>query len=194
MEHVRRTSSHVSAIRRLRFLADTAGGCNPDFDPFRRLPLTWYYNYPGETGDGLNWVNSHVVNIPKETSPAHFHPPKGMGGASGIPQREMYLVLDPGAYKLNTWGRSASLLVFPDLRDLRRYEQHQLEPGMFIYIPPGTGHRGLDVFVNVLTIPGFKPHNEYYLDRDIRDTAGGSAPFNENLLGAKNYERIEDLL
>lgn len=194
MENVRQTASPVSTVRRLRFLADTAGGCNPDFDPFRRLPLTWFYNYPGETGDGLNWVNSHVVNIPKETSPAHFHPPKAVGGASGIPQREMYLVLDPIAYHLNTWGRSPSLIVFPDLRDLRRYEQHPLDPGLFIYIPPGTGHRGLDVFVNVLTIPGFKPHNEYYLDRDIRDAAGGAAPFNENMLGAKNYERIEDLL
>ena len=50
---------------------------------------------------------------------------------------------------------------------------------MFIYMPPSTGHRGLDVFVNVLTIPGFKPHNEYYIDRDIRDTAGGQALFRE---------------
>jgi len=194
MENTERPASHVSAARRLRYLADTAGGCNPDFDPFRRLPLTWYYNDPGETADGLNWVNSHVVNIPRETSPAHFHPPRGIGAAGGIPQREMYLVLDPQAYQLNTWGRSASLLTFPDLHDLRRYEQHALAPGMFIYIPPGTGHRGLDVFVNVLTIPGFKPHNEYYIDRDIRDTAGGQTPFNENLVGAKNYDRIEDLL
>jgi hypothetical protein len=194
MENVRRPTSHVSAVRRLRFMADTAGGCNPDFDPFRRLPLTWFYNYPGETEDGLNWVNSHVVNIPQESSPAHFHPPKGIGASGGIPQREMYLTLDPAAYQLNTWGRSASLLAFPDLRDLRRYEQHPLEPGMFIYIPPGTGHRGLDVFVNVLTIPGFKPHNEYYMDRDIRDATGGQVPYNENLVDAKNYERIEDFL
>jgi hypothetical protein len=194
MENVSRHTSHVSAARRLRFLADTAGGCNPDFDPFRRLPLTWFYNYPGETNDGLNWVNSHVVNIPKETSPAHFHPPKGIGAAGGIPQREMYLTLDPQAYELNTWGRTASLVVFPDLRDLRRYEQHPLQPGMFIYIPPGTGHRGLDAFVNVLTIPGFKPHNEYYMDRDIRDAADGQVPYNENLLDAKNYEHIENLL
>jgi hypothetical protein len=194
MENVARRTSHVPAVRRLRFLADTAGGCNPDFDPFRRLPLTWFYNYPGETDDGLNWVNSHVVNIPKETSPAHFHPPRGIGAAGGIPQREMYLTLDPQAYQLNTWGRSASLLAFPDLRDLRRYEQHPLQPGMFIYIPPGTGHRGLDVFVNVLTIPGFKPHNEYYIDRDILDATGGRVPYNENLLNAKNYGRIEDLL
>lgn len=194
MENVHRKTSHVSAVRRLRYLADTAGGCNPDFDPFRRLPLTWYYNYPGESGDGLNWVNSHVVNIPKETSPAHFHPPRGIGQSGGIPQREMYLVLDPAAYQLNTWGRTASILTFPDLRNLAQYEQHPLEPGMFLYIPPGTGHRGLDVFVNVLTIPGFKPHNEYYLDRDIRDQAQGAAPFNENLLGSKNYDRIEDLL
>ncbi len=194
MENVGRRCSHVSAVRRLRFLADTAGGCNPDFDPFRRLPLTWYYNYPSETEDGLNWVNSHVVNIPQETSPAHFHPPQGIGASGGIPQREMYLVLDPQAYQLNTWGRPAALLTFPDLRDLRRYQQHPLEPGMFIYLPPGTGHRGLDVFVNVLTIPGFKPHNEYYIDRDIRAAADGQVPYNENLLEAKNYERIEDLL
>ncbi|MGA2257041.1 MAG: hypothetical protein ABSG53_20510 [Thermoguttaceae bacterium] len=194
MENVLRRTSHLSAVRRLRYLADTAGGCNPDFDPFRRLPLTWYYNYPGESDDGLNWVNSHVVNIPKETSPAHFHPPKGIGAAGGIPQREMYLTLDPAAYQLNTWGRAAALLTFPNLRDLSCYQQHPLEPGMFIYIPPGTGHRGLDVFVNVLTIPGFKPHNEYYIDRDIRDTTAGTVPFNENLLETKNYARIEDLL
>ncbi len=194
MENVLRRSSHVSAVRRLRYLADTAGGCNPDFDPFRRLPLTWYYNYPGESDDGLNWVNSHVVNIPQETSPAHFHPSTGIGAAGGIPQREMYLTLDPAAYQLNTWGRAATLLTFPNLQDLRCYQEHPLRPGMLIYIPPGTGHRGLDVFVNVLTIPGFKPHNEYYLDRDIRDTTAGTAPCNENLLEAKNYARIEDLL
>ena len=194
MEKVDRPSRHVSSVRRLRYLADTAGGCNPDFDPFRRLPLTWHYNYPGESGDGLNWVNSHVVNIPKETSPAHFHPPKGVGLSGGIPQREMYLVLDPQAYELDTWGRSASILLWPDLRDLSRSDQVPLEPGMFVYIPPGTGHRGLDVFVNVLTIPGFKPHNEYYIDRDIRDATAGKGPFNENLLDAKNYRAIEDLL
>ncbi len=76
MENIERHTSHVSFLRRLRYLADTAGGCNPDFDPFRRLPLTWYYNYPGESGDGLNWVNSHVVNIPKETSPIALSSPE----------------------------------------------------------------------------------------------------------------------
>jgi predicted dehydrogenase len=192
MENVERTTSHESTVRRLRYLLDTAGGCNPDFDPYRRLPLTWYVNYPGESGDGLNWVNSHVVNIPKETSPTHFHPRKTVGG--GLSQREMYLVLDPAAYKLNTWGRTASLILYPDLHDLRRYEQHRLEPGVFVYIPPGTGHRGLDAFVNVLTLPGFKPHNEYYIDRDIHDLSGGKSPCNENLLNAKNFQNIEDLL
>ncbi|MFB3826089.1 MAG: hypothetical protein ACE15B_04935 [Bryobacteraceae bacterium] len=193
MENVERRQSHISSARRLDYLLDNPGGCNPDFDPFRRLPLTWYMNYPGETGDGLNWVNSHIVNIPKEASPTHFHPPRSIGGP-GLPQREMYLVLDPRVWRLNTWGRSASLIVYPDLRDLCRYEQHPLEPGMFVYIPPGTGHRGIDVFVNVLTVPGFKPHNEYYIDRDIRDVSVGKSPFNENALDAKNYGRIEDLL
>jgi hypothetical protein len=192
MEYIPRERSHVSTARRLRYLVDSAGGCNPDFDPFRRLPLTWYANYPAESGDGLNWGNSHVVNIPQETSPTHFHPSTPPGG--GAAQSEMYLVLDPSGYGLNTWGRPAALTVFPDLRDLARYEQHPLEPGMFIYIPPGTGHRGLDVFVNVLTIPGFKPNNEYYLDRDIRDQTDGRSPYNEHLLDAKNYERIEEFL
>ena len=193
LENVRRSNSHVSAARRLTFLLDSPGGCNPDFDPFRRLPLTWYINYPDDSGDGLNWVNSHVVNIPKESSPTHFHPLKSIG-SPGLPQREMYLILDPQVWQLNTWGRSASLIVYPDLRDLCRYEEYPLEPGMFVYIPPGTGHRGVDVFVNVLTVPGFKPHNEYYLDRDIGEISGGKSPFNENLLDAKNYARIEDLL
>jgi mannose-6-phosphate isomerase-like protein (cupin superfamily) len=192
MENVGRSTSHESMVRRLRYLLDTAGGCNPDFDPFRRLPLTWFPNHPGESGDGLNWVNSHVVNIPKETSPTHFHPPKAVGGTTA--QREMYLVLDPEIYKLNTWGRTASLIVYPDLRNLHRYEEYHLEPEMFIYIPPGTGHRGLDAFVNVLTIPGFRPHNEYYLDRDIRDQAEGKSPYNEKLLDSKNYRTIEELL
>jgi len=192
MEYVPRERSHVSIARRLRFLIDSAGGCNPGFDPFRRLPLTWYANYPAESGDGLNWVNSHVVNIPQETSPTHFHPLNPPGGGSA--QSEMYLVLDPAGYGLNTGGRSAALTVFPDLRDLSRYEQPPLEPGMFVYIPPGTGHRGLNAFVNVLTIPGFKPNNEYYMDRDIRDQTAGQSPYNENLLDAKNYERIEDFL
>ena len=192
LEKLARKQSHISTVRRLQYLLDTSGGCNPDFAPFRRLPLTWYMNYPGESGDGLNFANSHVVNIPKETSPTHFHPTKPTHG--GLAQTEMYLVLDPQTYQLNTSGRPASLLVFPDLRDLRRHEEHSLAPGTFVYIPPGTGHRGLDVFVNVLTLPGFKPHNEYYLDREICDVAKGQSPYNENFPAARNYTRIEDLL
>jgi hypothetical protein len=191
LEKLDRMQSHVSTVRRLPFLLDTAGGCNPDFAPFRRLPLTWYMNYPGDSGDGLNFANSHVVNIPKETSPTHFHPVRCTNG--GLPQTEMYLVLDPRTYQLNTSGRPASLVVFPDLRDLRRYEQHSLAPGTFVYIPPGTGHRGLDVFVNVLTLPGFKPHNEYYLDREICDVAKEASPYNQNFPAARNYSRIEEL-
>ena len=191
LEKADRKTNHVSTARRLRYLLDTAGGCNPHFAPFRRLPLTWYMSRPGESGDGFNFVNSHVVNIPRETSPTHFHPARPING--GIAQTEMYLVLDPRPCQLNTSGRPASLIVFPDLRDLRLHEEYSLQPGTFVYIPPGTGHRGLDVFVNVLTIPGFKPHNELYLDRDIHDRAEGDAPCNEAFLGAKNYARLEDL-
>ncbi|MFP4173209.1 MAG: hypothetical protein ACLFV4_09890, partial [Candidatus Hydrogenedentota bacterium] len=72
--------------------------------------------------------------------------------------------------------------------------RHALKRGDLVYIPPGVGHRGLDVFVNVLTIPGFKPHNEIYIDQDILDRTGGEAPYNENGLARKNYERLEDYL
>ncbi len=187
-----RITSHISSAMRLRYLRDSSGGCNFDFDPFRRLPLTWYMNLPGERDDGINCFNSHVVNIARETSPTHVHPAAPIGG--GAPQCEMYLVLDPRVHDLNPYGRQAFLTVFPDLSDLARFEQYPLEPGSFVYIPAGTGHRGIDVFVNVITVPGFKPHNEYYIDRDIRDATGGSSPFNEDLLDLKNYEWLDDLL
>lgn len=187
-----RSTSHVPAAMRLRYLRDSPGGCNLDFDPFRRLPLTWYVNLPGESGDGLNFVNSHVVNIARETSPTHFHPRNAIGG--GLPQNEIYLVLDPSIYSLQTYGRKPYIVLFPDLRDLSRYKEHPLEPGSFVFIPAGMGHRGIDVFVNVITIPGFKPHNEYYIDQEILDTTRGKSPYNEALLNLKNYTRLSDLL
>jgi hypothetical protein len=192
MEKVDRTVSHISTVRRLRYLVDTAGGCSFDFDPYRRLPLTWYMDHPGMKGDGLNFVNSHVVNIPRELSSTHFHPQRPLLG--GLPQTEMYLVLDPRAARLDAHGRDASILLFPDLRNLNRYLEYPLQPGDFVYIPPGVAHRGLDVFVNVLTVPGFKPHNEIYIDRDIRDRTDGRSPYNENGLDRKNYDRLEDFI
>ena len=192
LEKADRTVSHISTARRLRYLVDTAGGCSFDFDPFRRLPLTWYPDHPGQRGDGVNFANSHVVNIPRELSSTHFHPRQPQVG--GLPQTEMYLVLDPQTRNLAAHGREASIILFPDLTDLHCYQQHRLSPGDLVYIPPGTGHRGLDVFVNVLTIPGFKPHNEFYIDQDICDRVGGSSPYNEDGFGRRNYDRLEDLL
>jgi hypothetical protein len=192
LENVDRTVSHISTARRLRYLVDTAGGCSFDFDPYRRLPLTWHMDRPGMKGDGINFVNSHVVNIPRELSSTHFHPQRSLRG--GLPQTEMYLVLDPRAAQLEARGREPSILLFPDLRNLHDYHELPLQPGDFVYIPPGTGHRGLDVFVNVLTVPGFKPHNEIYIDQDIRDRTDGKAPYNENGLDRKNYDRLEAFL
>ncbi len=192
IEKTDRSESHISTARRLRFLKDTAGGCSFDFEPVRRLPLTWYVDYPGQKGDGVNFVNAHVVNIPEELSSTHFHPVRPLNG--GLPQTEMYLVLDPQDYGIVNKDRDPEILLFPDLRDLRQYERHALKRGDLVYIPPGVGHRGLDVFVNVLTIPGFKPHNEIYIDQDILDRTGGGAPYNENGLARKNYERLEDYL
>lgn len=192
VEHTGRRDSEVSRSMRLRYLKDTSGGCNFDFDPFRRLPLTWYLTLPGEEDDGLNFVNSHVVNIPRETSPTHFHPANPVHG--GLPQDEIYLVLDPSSYRLNTYGRQASLVVYPDLHDLRRHEEHALQPGDLVYIPAGVGHRGKDVFANVITIPGFKPHNEYYIDRDLADAGVGDGIANHSLFHIKNYADLSALI
>ena len=192
IEHTERRTSHISTARRLRFLIDTAGGCSFDFEPVRRLPLTWHMDRPGEEGDGVNFVNAHVVNIPEELSSTHFHPKRSLRG--GLPQTEMYLVLDSRDYGIINKNREAAILLFPELRDLAQYERHALAPGDLVFIPPGVGHRGLDVFVNVLTIPGFKPHNEIYIDQDILDRTNGAAPYNENGLARKNYERLEDYL
>jgi hypothetical protein len=176
IEDTRRTQTHCSLTRRLVYLKDTSGGCNPGFDAFRRLPLTWY---PG-TGtdgdpDGVNRVNSHVVNIAAETSRTHYHPDPPPGG--GKPQCELYLVLDPATYSLETSGRRPWLYIYPDVEDLRRIEHHPLAPGMLVVIPPNTGHRGVDVFVNVVTLPGFKPRNEVYLDTAVRLATSGRGPF-----------------
>ena len=187
LENVDRQQSHVSAVRRLRFLLDTAGGCSPGFDPFRRLPITWV---PASTGDGINFFNNHVVNIPAENSPTHFHPQKPIGG--GIAQFEFYLVLDPAVYNLSTAGLESAIILFPDLADLARYEKIPLQPGMIVSMPPGTGHRGLNVFASVMTVPGFKPGNELYIDSDIFERTGGTSPYNERHLGSKNYERLEN--
>jgi hypothetical protein len=177
IEDCERTTSHCSPARRLVYLKDTAGGCNPGFDAFRRLPLTWYCctGMP-ENPDGINRVNSHVVNIAAETPQTHYHPADPIGG--GKPQCELYLVLDPAAYALETSGRRAWLHIYPDICDLRRIESYPLAPGTLVVIPPGTGHRGVDAFVNVVTLPGFKPRNEMYLDAAVRAATGGTGPFN----------------
>jgi hypothetical protein len=163
IENLEGILTHISTARRLRYLKDTAGGCNFAFDAFRRLPLTWYINTGTEDNpDGINTVNSHIVNIAAETSKAHYHPAILIGG--GKPQSEIYFVLDPAVYSLNTYGRESYLWAFPNVDNLSISEKVPLSPGSVVYIPPGTGHQGIDAFVNVITLPGFKPGNEIYFE------------------------------
>ena len=42
-----------AAVRRLRYLKDTAGGCAPGFDAFRRLPLTWSADLGSDEPDNV---------------------------------------------------------------------------------------------------------------------------------------------
>jgi hypothetical protein len=168
--------THCSATRRLAYLRDTAGGCAPGFDAYRRLPLTWYTEPGAVAGDGRNRLNSHVVNIAAEQSRTHYHPASAAGG--GKPQCELYLVLDPKRLGLSTAGRQAMLHSFPEIHNWSNHEVTPLQPGDVVLIPPGTGHRGLDVFTNVVTLPGFKPGNEVYVDAAIAAATAGAAPHN----------------
>jgi hypothetical protein len=177
---------------RLRYIRDMSVGCNLNFDPFRKHILPWCVNLPGETGDGVNYVNSQVVHIAKENSPTHFHPMRSAGGVP--PVHEFLLALDPATYGLKTYGRRPMLLIYPDLSDLTRFQEHQIEPGHFVHIPPGTGHRYIDLFANTIAIPGFRPQNEYYIDKDIRDAMQDALPFNPNSVGMKNYDDLEEFV
>jgi hypothetical protein len=85
----------------------------------------------------------------------------------GMPQGELYFVLDPAAYGLSTYGRAAGLELWPDVEpanaDLREKACIPLRPGSVAYITPGTGHRGVDVFANVVVVPGYKPGNQFFI-------------------------------
>ncbi|MBI3472989.1 MAG: hypothetical protein HY013_16655 [Candidatus Solibacter usitatus] len=158
-----RQIGHISALRRLRYLRDTAGGCNFQWNAFRRMSLTYYPRRGAtpENPDGINQVNSHFVNIAAETSRAHYHPRVAIGG--GKPQGEFYFVLDPAVYALSTYGRAAGLELWPDIDDRARRIHLPLRPGSVVYITPGTGHRGVDVFANVVVLPGYKLKNQVFL-------------------------------
>ena len=159
---------HISTLRRLRYLKDTSGGCNFRFDAFRRMSLTYYpqRSVTPDNPDGINQINSHFVNIASETSRAHYHPHRAVGG--GKPQGEFYFVADPSVYGLSTYGRQAGLTLWPDVEgdnsDFRRSVQLPLECGSVVYITPGTGHRGTDVFANVVVLPGYKPKNQFFFE------------------------------
>jgi hypothetical protein len=201
------------AVRRLRYLRDTAGGCSPGFDAFRRLNLTWRLTpsqqrhvvaalvgapsgrHPGPPShhapgadpagddaaqDEPNRLNSHVLHIEAGQSRTHYHPEVPVGG--GRPQSELYFALDRSAYGLRApAGLTPRLYTWPEVGDWARYETTALPVGTVVFIPPAVAHRGLDAFVNVVTIPGFKPGNEIYVDRAIREQGRG-APYNEAVL------------
>jgi hypothetical protein len=159
---------HISALRRLRYIKDTAGGCNFQFDAFRRMPMPYYARrgVTEDNPDGVNQLNSHFVNMAKETSRAHYHPRQAVGG--GRPQSEIYLVADPAVYNLSTYGRAASVTLWPEVEganaNLAESIEVPLRAGSVVYIAPGTGHRGVDVFANVVVLPGYKPKNQFFFD------------------------------
>lgn len=130
----------------------------------------------GPDADRPNRVNVHVLHIEAGQSRTHYHPATPVGG--GRPQSEFYFSLDPDAYRLHApTGAAPRLYTFPRIGDWGAFDAWEVEPGVAVFIPPGVGHRGLDAFVSVVTIPGFKPGNEIYVDRLIAESGSG-APFN----------------
>ena len=156
--------THLTKTRRLRHLRDSVDERDTESGGFHRLSAAWHCNTEIENNpDGVNSVNSRVVNMLTEHSKPHYHPATPVGG--GKPQHELNFALDPKVYALNTCGRNSFLHTFPDFRNPACYNQIPLEPGSVAYIPPDTVHREIDVFVNTVALPGFKPFNEVYLDQ-----------------------------
>ena len=156
--------THLTKTRRLRYLRNAANGHDTESGDFHRLSASWHCNTEIENNpDGVNSINSQVMNFAAEPAQPHYHPATPIGG--GKPQYEFYFVVDPKVYSLNTNGRKSYLHTFPDPRNLTCYHEVPLEPGNIVYVPPNTVHRPIDVLVNNVALPGFKPFNEIFLDQ-----------------------------
>ena len=57
---------------------------------------------------------------------------------------------------------------------------------MCIRDSPGTGHRGANLLANVITLPGFKPRNEWYIDKKIKRLYKGKVPYNQYMIEVKS--------
>jgi len=113
--------------------------------------------------DGINSVNSHLVHLTAGTSQPHYHPSQAVGG--GQAESQIYLILDPADVSatigsVDLGGKPELMQIYPALNDLSHCQELALKPGSVVYIPPDTGHCGIDMLANVIAIPGFKPHNQ----------------------------------
>jgi hypothetical protein len=145
-------------LRRLSALSDTSGGCNPGENAFRRLQLTWDERGTGpNAADGEYTFGSHVVWIDGAKASPHYHPAPARGG--GLPQHELYLILDPARFELAA-SAEAGIWVNPTPEDERGWSFLALQPGAVASIPAGVAHRGADILAIVVALPGFKPDNE----------------------------------
>lgn len=156
--------THITVTRRLRYLRNMfhSGPILPT--NFRRLPLTWYaHTEIDDEDDGVNSINSHLVHLTAATSQPHYHPSKAVGG--GQAESQIYLILDPANVSatkgsVDLAGQSERMQIYPVLNNLSHCQELILKPGSVVYIPPDTGHCGIDMLANVIAIPGFKPHNQ----------------------------------
>ena len=146
-------------IVRIQDLEDSAGGCNPSENAFRRLQIFWDMAQ-GDDPDGNNYVGCHVVWIAESSSRTHYHPVPPVRG--GEPQHEMYLVLDPTHHGLSADAPQPGVWTYPKVGDWEQADFTPLKPGDILYIPPGVPHRAVDILACVIAIPGFKPHNNFF--------------------------------
>lgn len=172
------STPHVG-LRRLRYIEDTAGGCNVGEDAFRRLQIVWQ-DATANPPDGDNVLGCHTVYIAAATSRSHYHPVPSMGG--GLNQHELYLVLDPADYDLKVTVETPGVWTYPEPGNWQRYDFTPLQPGDVMAIKAGVVHRAVDVLAGVIAVPGFKPHNEIQADPDIANATAGRSPHNPDFV------------
>lgn len=133
-------------ITLLRFCTNTKGGCNTGSAAFNRNRDWRMMLYSGHdkgqpVPDGfVPKLELHVPLINATSSTPHWHPAASKN--DGLPQHELYLMLDHQTYGLEVDNTPPKLMVYPGpVPSLSRNQQHAVNPGDAFSIFTETGHQ-----------------------------------------------------
>ena len=153
-------------ITQMRFCTNTKGGCNVGSDKFKlnrdwRMMLYSGHDLVVPVPAGFKpKIELHVPLINASTSNPHWHPKQARG--DGLPQHELYLMLDHRTYGLEVDHSPSKLMIYPGpVPSLSRYQEFGVNPGDSYSIFTETGHQLYGGLVIVCAFPArFDLENE----------------------------------